>query len=149
MGKIFITDEVNDGRTARVTKSGALTINPSNNSYQLLASAVGSATSAIYASACWLHTVTIGGFPASATQLILLNASAASATATASTDEVARITIPVKSGGVCADTGAFPKTLLFDLYCSKGLYYEVGNHISAAASAWSGALGGITVTYRT
>jgi len=149
MGKTFITDEVNDIYTAKVTTSGQLYVMPNHNSFWHVSAIACSSNAIVISSApCWLHSVTIGSYPATATSIRLYNL-AASATGysvtgslSGTTSSIGYIDLPVS-----ADTSAssvnnqFPKTLIYDLYCSSGL--------SLAVSAGDiKPNNGLTITYR-
>ena len=142
MGKLFITDEVNDSYTARVTSTGALRVSDSNNLYAKVASAASSGSTVVVATTCWLKGVVIGKQPATASSFIIYDA-AASAASASTTAVVAKFTLPIASTGVSAGNDNFPKYIDLGCYLTSGLAYGVGQ---------DGQLGnndGLTLIYRT
>ena len=120
MGKTFITDEVDDGFTAKVSEGGAIHVVNHNSYYHVTASI--SAGSVISTAPCWLQSVTVNTYPLTATTISVLDAAASSSAFSAGAlthaSRIARIALPVAGTSANAD---YPKTLLYNLYCATGL----------------------------
>lgn len=124
MGKVFITDEVNDTYTADVRSDGAVKVHESYTEYGIPS---GTATAAISSSACYLHTLFVGASAASSNLWLFDSSDTANAIGTTAS-AVARIDLQALG----------PGTHLFDLYCDAGLTYR----LSGADHS------GLTITYR-
>ena len=128
MGKVFITDEVDDGFTAKITETGAMHV-VNHNSYIHITAAASADATLVSTSPCWLQSVTINSYPLTASTLVLIDASAAGTcassycvTALTQTGRIAKIGVPVVNGStVSGNNSEFPRTLLYDLYCTSGL----------------------------
>ncbi len=84
MGKVFITDEVNDMYTAQVTRAGKVEVEDGAAQFYTFTSArKEDATSAITAP-CYLKSVILGASPATSTFLTLYDCSSSGGVATAS-----------------------------------------------------------------
>ena len=147
MGKVFITDEIDDRFTGKVTQTGAQHVLMNHNSYYHLTGAVsgGALTPIISAVPCWLHSVIINRAPLTASDLLLVDMATTGACATSigvvadligvsevsAGRRIAKINCPLEavtlnaaacaSGVTQAVQSLYPKTLLYDLYCSNGL----------------------------
>lgn len=142
MGKIFITDEVNDSYTARVTSTGSLRVNGSNNLFVKVASAASSGSTVVSSSPCWLKGVVIGNQPATASTFHIYDAASSAASAT-TTGLIGKMALAIASIGVSAATDNFPRYIDFGCYCASGLAYGVGQ------DGTPGNHDGITLIYRT
>ena len=75
MGKVFVTDEINDGFTGKVTQTGAQHVLTNHNSYAYLTATVSGGVDGRIISAvpCWLHSVIINRAPLTASDLLLID----------------------------------------------------------------------------
>ena len=159
MGKVFITDEVNDMYTADVTNAGKLKIEDGASLFANISSAQ-TVTSAIRitSSPCYLKSVILGRYPATAASLHLFNgASAGLEGFTAygtSGDNIASVltfNVGAASGQTCSVTYPVtdnaPYTIPINVYCATGLTVAIGE--GQLYAALSGCASGVTVIYQT
>jgi len=140
MGKTFIADETNDQNTADVTSTGMLPQDKYSSAY-LAGAATATLSWAISGvTSCYLHSIIISSFPATATILTLVDASSTGGTtSTGTSGRVARIDISPAS---CATSlGSLGGTIPIDIFFSKGLSYYL--------SAGDAASAGVIFVYRT
>jgi len=156
MGKVFITDEVSDTRTADVTNGRKLKVErgASNfhvcNTAQTLISA-----EAIYDGGCYVERVIFGSPPASATTLTIYDtygsASHVSAFGSSGSNVACVLGLNASSdavSGVGVNVHSYPKTVDIGVYLTTGL--SVGLGCSAADSLGRiGTLQGCTIIYQT
>jgi len=124
MAKFFITDEVNDSRTADILASGAVEVAPVYT-YAKLPSAV--AYGVVYAAPCYLHSVTVANTCTATGELGIYDVGGSTtASSTSSASAVAYI-----------DTSS-RNTYIFDAYIAGTLAYRLtgGNN------------NGLTITYQ-
>jgi len=126
MPKVFITDEVNDSRTADVLPGGALEVAPVY-SYALINSGTG--TGCIFAGNALLHTVVVANTAAAGSVFVISASVSAAAVADAVGSSASAVAI--------IDNGA-RQTYLFDCLVGGGLSYRLSG-IDCK---------GITVTYQ-
>ena len=126
MGKIFVTDEVNDTYTTQVTSGKKLRVEPGASSHYKIVSAASSASVVISSTPCWLKSVIIGSFPATATCLNLYDTSGAanSGAESSGSNHIAKIVIPAIASAPTAQV--LPYIVPFDVYCTTGLTYGLG-----------------------
>ena len=154
MGKVFITDEVNDQYTADVTNAGKVKVEIGAAGFSCLDSAYSVASGQRVAStACYLKNVIIGEVPQTAGSVWLYNSSSAtlanlSAFGTSGDNIIGKITyrMGAASAMVCGVANYTPVNIPFDCYCSSGLIAAI------SPSATAGLLGcfkGVTIVYQT
>ena len=163
MGKQFITDEVDDRYTARVTNAGKIKTEDGASLFRYLTSAQSKTSGQIVASgSAFLKSVIIGQYPFSAATLTLFNTASDNASGTegltawgTSGDHViGKITFEegAATAAACALTYVLtqktPIVVPFNVYCSSGIM--AGISLSGAlGSAYLGCLKGVTITYQT
>jgi hypothetical protein len=144
MGKVFITDEVNDMYTADITSGGQLRVNEGASTHIAIASAASSATVVARTSPCWIKSVIVGSLPGTATTLLLLDTATSGASAStfdvSGANKIAKIRIAANT--VTAQT--FPGVIPIDVYCTTGLTYALGG-----CGTDVGNLADITIVYQT
>ena len=164
MGKVFITDEVNDNYTADVTNAGKVKVEDGAAAYVLLNSAASIASGErVCSTPCYLKEVVIGRYPATAASLVLYNSSSATlgdltafGTHQASGKDdhiIAILAFPLGSGsGICAltypVTNNAPYTIPFNVYCSSGIIAQISPSAITVADAFIGGMENITVSYQ-
>lgn len=148
MGKVFITDEVNDMYTADVTNASKVKVEDAAALFVALDSArTTKSTSGQYVATapCYLKNVIIGHVPATATTLSFYNtttsASDLSAFGSSGDHIIGRLDLDT------ASASNFPKTIPFNVYCTSGLIAAIGEGQDYAVA--SGCAKQITVTYQT
>ena len=159
MGKSFITDEVNDTYTAQVTNGKKMKVETGASTYKFLATAHSLLSAEqVVASACWLKSVIIGQYPATAGCLTIINTSSAtmgdiSAFGTSGDNIVGKIayTVGAASGETSGATvmldGRAPVEVPFNVYLSSGLAFS-----THSAHDYAGRLGcfkSVTAVYQT
>ena len=160
MGKVFITDEVNDMYTAGVTNADKLKVEDGAALFANISSAQ-TVTSAIRISStpCYLKSVILGRYPATAASLHLFNgASAGLEGFTAygtSGDNIAACLVfnpGHNSAQTCSVTypGNFhaPCTIPINVYCSSGLIAAISSSANMA-DGYKGCAENITIVYQT
>lgn len=163
MGKVFITDEVNDMYTADVTNAGKLKVEDGAALYRYLTSAQSVTSGQIVASgAAYLKSVIIGQFPQSAATLCLFNSKSDNASGvegltafgTSGDNVIGKITFEMGAasattcGLACLITNKVPVVVPFNVYCSSGIVAAISLS-GALGSAYLGCMKGVTVTYQT
>jgi hypothetical protein len=155
VGKVFITDEVNDNYTADVTNAGKLKVETGAARCAQISSAH-TITSAerISSTPCYLKSVLIGRYPATAAQLVLFNGASAglegySAYGTSGDNIIAKFTYNVGAGSaaVCAQTTYEPRSFLIDAYCSSGLIAAISPSANCA-DGYIGCMEDVTIVYQ-
>lgn len=153
MGKVFITDEVNDMYTADVTRGGKLKVEQGAANHYRATSAQALISGEIVASAgCYLKSIIFGSAPATATNFWIWDhgagtAGGISAFGTSGDNVVAMLGLEPSAGAVSADFLNFPKTLPIDVYCTSGITVGIG--MSAGDSVGRiGCLKNVTVVYQ-
>lgn len=155
MGKVFITDEVNDTYTADVTNAGKVKVELGAASFLKLSSAqtIVSGTTAA-TSPCYLKSILVGSLPATATTIGLwdtaVSAGNLSAFGTTGANCIALLTIDTSAGISAAGGAMFPAIFPFDVYCASGLAISIG--MSAGATDGGSRVGcvkGVTIVYQT
>ena len=160
MGKVFITDEVNDNYTADVTNAGKVKVEDGAAVFANISSAQ-TVTSAyrISSTPCYLKSVIIGRYPATAASLHLFNgASAGLEGFTAygtSGDNIAGVltfNVGAASGQACSVTYPVtdnaPYTIPFNVYCSSGLIAAISSSANMA-DGYLGCMENVTIVYQT
>jgi hypothetical protein len=153
MGKIFLTDELNDMYTAKVTAAKKLWIENGAASFKMLSSAastVNASAQTVASSPSYLKAVIIGSVPATATQLSIYDSSITdtcnlSAFGSSGANVLARLSLDA-SAGVSASTGMFPRVIPLDVYCTSGIVAAIGEGQTYANL--SGCAKGITILYQ-
>jgi hypothetical protein len=158
MGKVFITDEVNDMRTVTVTNAGKIKVESGAAASILLSSAQSILSGQrVSSTPCFLKSITIGMQPASAASLTLYNTSSAGLEGLTalnnSVNEVGKIffTVGAASAAVCGLGNLLaeraPTTIPFDVYCSSGLVAAVS--LSGGVNgSYLGNMKGVTISYQ-
>ena len=167
MGKVFITDEVNDMRTVGVTNAGKIKIEDGAAQFLKLASAQ-SLTSGqlVNAGPCWLKAVILGEYPASAAALALFNSCSGGTglleglsalgepNVSGSANLIGKIVIPQGQASAYACSLTYqsnistPVYIPYNVYCSSGLVAAISMsacHIGGYKGGWDG----ITIVYQT
>ena len=143
MGKVFITDEVNDNYTADVTNAGKVKVEVGAASFKLLSSAhTVLCGQSVTTSPCYLKSVIINDKFATATTLALFDTTEVSTLSSFGTSGSNIISIMVfdSSAALSAGVDNFPKVIPFDVYCSSGLTVAIGLSAAQAGGrvgAWS------------
>ena len=161
MGKQFITDEVDDRYTARVTNAGKVKVETGAAGHVLLNSGMSVCGVTISSTPCWLKSVVFGENPvaSASTALFLIDTSAACGNTTigatsgvtglfgisSGANWIARMIWQSAQAGICAAGSITPRTVPFDIYCSSGLVAIVGDVAQSAV----GGLRGVTINYQT
>ena len=158
MGKVFITDEVNDMYTADVTRGGKIKNEDgaASHHYCLSAEHLLSAESVV-ASAAWLKNVIIGEYPNSAACLSIIDSASAtmgniSAFGTSGTMFVGKIgyrlggATALTSGATIALDGTAPISIPFNVYCASGIV--ISRHSAHDSLGRIGCFRNVTVTYQ-
>jgi hypothetical protein len=142
MGKVFISDEGNNGYTARVTSGSKLKVEGGASRHQKMASAASSASVVISSTACYLKSIIVGGLPASASSLCVYDTSgtAASANNVSGANTIGYVFIPALAAAATAQTHTF--VYPFDVYCTSGLTIGLGQ------DGQSGNMNNVTVIYQ-
>jgi hypothetical protein len=153
MGKVFITDEVNDNYTADVTNAGKVKIETGAASFKACSSAHGLVCAeSIVQTAAWLKRIIIGKpLAATATALQIYNTtevSCMSGFGTSGDNVVGVIILDSSSNGISGGPGN-PISVPFDVYCSSGISVGVGISAGNLGGGRIGALpGNYTVVYQ-
>lgn len=154
MGKVFITDEVNDMYTANVTNAGKIQIEDAANLWCMPTSACNaSGGQAMVDGALYLKTITLSP-PATAGSFIVYDtyssAGNVSAFGTSGANVVAVLRFPVgyASAGISAIGGA-PVTIPLNVYLSSGLTIGNGGHTATDSLKLVGCFKQATITYQT
>lgn len=160
MGKVFITDEVNDMYTADVTNAGKLKVEDGASLFATISSAQ-TVTSAqrISSTPCYLKSVILGRYPATAASLHLFNGASAglegySAYGTSGDNIAAVLTFNVGSvsGQTCSVTypcyDIGPRTIPINVYCSSGLIAAISSSANMA-DGYKGCMENVTIVYQT
>lgn len=145
MGKIFITDEVNDAYTATVSDKGQVRTMPLATSHKTIASAASSAAVVLVSGAGYLKSVIIGSLPATASTLLIVDtALSAYASAVAldvsGANKITKIGIPAAAAAATAQTQNI--VIPLDVYCTSGITYALG------CDGTSGNCNNITIVYQ-
>ena len=154
MGKVFITDEVNDMYTADVTNAGKLKIEDGAALFKLLSSAastVNLSAQTIASTPCYLKSIILGSQVATASQLRLYNTttSANNLSAFGSTaDQLIGSLHLDASGSLSGSLGAYPRVIPFNVYCSSGLIAAVSSSANMA-DGYIDCMENITIVYQT
>jgi len=153
MGKVFVTDEVNDNYTLDITNARKAKVENGAGLHQFLSSAattVNTSGQVISETPCYIKSVILGTLPVTATQLRLYDCtdvSASNLSAFANGDNVlAHITMD-SSAGLCALAAAYPRVLPFDVYCASGLTVAIGE--GQQYGVLSGCAKNVTIVYQT
>ena len=143
MGKVFITDEVNDGYTADVTNAGKVKVESGAASHYKCVSAAASASVVVSSTPCWLKTVIVGGLPATATCINLYDTSGtvASAAEASGANHIAKLIIPAVAVAATAQTNTY--VVPINVYCTSGLTYALGQDGTNMGNAAN-----ISITYQ-
>ena len=153
MGKQFITDEVNDMYTARVTSAGKLKVEDGAATFKKIDSAYCEISAhKVYDGACYLKSLIIGQLPATAASIQIFDCSTGQATSVSafgtSGDNVVAVLnfqLGALSAGISAGASQNqPFAIPFNVYCASGLC--VGN--TSALTGLAGATPNITVVYQ-
>jgi hypothetical protein len=163
MGKVFITDEVNDMYTADVTNAGKIKVEDGASLFKVLSSAQ-TITSAqgIVCAACYVKSVILGRYPATAASLHLFDTDPNNATGlegysalgTTGDHHVVQLAFPVgfASGQTCAVTNPVtditPCTIPINVYCASGLVAVISSSANMA-DGFVGAMENVTIVYQT
>ena len=153
MGKVFITDEVNDNYTADVTNAGKVKIEDGASLFKLLSSAastVNLSAQTVASTPCYLKSVILGSQAATASQLRLYNTTTSAQNLSAfgsSGDNIVGALHLDASGAVCATLAAYPRVIPFNVYCSSGLKVAIGE--GQAYATLSGCAKNVTIVYQT
>lgn len=148
MGKVFITDEVNDNYTADVTSGGKLKAEVGASNFSKVSSAKHLISAQVVNSAgCYVKSVIFGDAPATAATFTLWDtytcASNVSAFGTSGSNIIATIGHDL-SGSAFAN---YPKRVSLDVYVTSGLC--VANSCSAVDNgARLGCLDNVTIIYQ-
>ena len=131
MGKIFVTDEVNDNYTAQVTRGGKVKVETGAASFKFCTSAHGLVCAEnVVQSPAWLKSIIIGGtVPPTATTLTIFNTTECSTLSGfgSSGDNIVGILVLDSSASISGGVQAgYPKTIPFNVYCSSGISVGVG-----------------------
>jgi hypothetical protein len=176
MGKVFITDEVNDMDVAQVTRAKKLKVETGAAKYKMMPSACSTASGGytISNASCYLKKVIVGRAPLAAAVLYLFDTSAhgnnsadgagasslTSANASAGAGQLASFGISGTnriaalyfdaSGQLSGQsgTGTYPKEFDFNVFCSSGLVATVGDCGIVDGGA-AGGLQNVTFVYQT
>ena len=166
MGKIFITDEVNDTYTAKVSKAKKLYVETGAANYCMLPSACSTAQGGytVCGGPAWLKSVLIGGTLSGGTMLQIFDTSAsgnssadglgisALSTALRAADGAASggnrvvvMNIDATGGLYASGQRDFPRIFDFNVYCASGIVAQIGD---SGALNGSGGLKGCIVYYQ-
>ena len=162
MGKVFITDEVNDMRTAKVTNAGKVKMEDGAANYAVVLSAAATAGKTVVSTACYLKHVIIGQRPTVAASLRIYDTSAGgnssadgagvsalSCAFSTSGKCVLNWIYDVSAAGVCAAMAyEWPKVIPINVYMASGIAAEIGDAGIENAGA-IGGLRGLTIVYQT
>ena len=163
MGKVFITDEVNDMYTADVTNAGKIKVEDGASSFMYLTSAQSvKSGQTVVNGAAWLKSVIVGEYPHSAATLHLYNAGSdtssglegLTAWGTSGDHVVGKVTFEVGADSAVACgisnlvTAQVPMVVPFNVYCSSGIVAAISLS-GTLGSAFLGCMKGVTVTYQT
>jgi len=154
MGKIFITDEVNDNYTADVTNAGKVKTEDGAALHTILSSAantVNTSGTVVSTGPCYVKSIIMGTLPVTATQISLydctdVSADNLSAFGSSGSNILARLTMD-SSGGLCALAAAYPKSFPINVYATSGLTVAIGEGQTYAAL--SGCAKNVTIVYQT
>jgi len=155
MGKVFITDEVSDTRTADVTNGRKLKVeNGSSNFHVCNTAQTLISAEAIYDGGCYVEKVIFGSKPASAATLTIFDtySSASHVSAFGSSGSNVACVLGLEASGAISGAGMnaldYPKSIDIGVYLTTGL--SVGLSCSAADSLGRlGTLQGCTIIYQT
>jgi hypothetical protein len=153
MGKVFITDEVNDGYTANVTNAGKLEVQDAANLYYSIATAQTTISAqSVTTTPCYLRSITLS-YPTTAATLIIYNNSASagnvSGFGTSGDNVVTRISFPIGHASALSGGGQTPITIPLDVYLSSGLAIGNGGHSANDSLGYVGVFRGGIITYQT
>ena len=154
MGKVFITDEVNDMYTADVTNAGKLEVETGAAAFSLLSSAKSLISAeTVSTAACYLKSLIIGEHPASAATLTIydtgISAGGVSGFGSSGANIVATLAWTMgAASAVVSGMGSIPKVIPINVYLASGL--TIGT-VSAAAPGlgYKGCMRNVTVVYQT
>lgn len=154
MGKVFITDEVNDMYTADVTRGGKIKSEDGAGSHFFCASANQLLSAEqVVASAAWLKSVIIGEYPQTAACFSVLDTASAtmgniSAFGTSGSMFVGKIAynLGAASAMVCGKADYPPMVIPFNVYCASGI--AISRHSAHDSGGRVGAFKSVTVTYQ-
>ncbi|MFA5133102.1 MAG: hypothetical protein WC444_07285 [Candidatus Paceibacterota bacterium] len=136
MGRVFITDEVNDNYTANVYSDGSLQTTQLYSSTTVTTNAANGTSNWLISGACYLHSLLITSLPATAVTLTLVNASASGeTTSTGATGRICKIDIPTWSA-VCASAAGYPLlpiTVPFDISLKGLTYYATAGDLASGS----------------
>ncbi len=152
MGKVFITDEVNDMYTADVTNAGKLKVETGAGKFAAITSAHTLITAANpVTGAAYLKSIIFGDVPASATQITIYDTSMSASNVSGfgfdSAQLVAAFGFEPTAGALSADRLTFPKSIPIDVYCASGITVAVG-HSACDSAGRIGAMRNIFITYQ-
>lgn len=147
MGKVFITDEVNDSYTADVTNGGKLKVETGASTFHKCTSAqVTALCEKVYDGACYLNKIIFGKAPATAASFSVYDCTTAfSSSVTAFGTSGSNIVCELVETKVALSGEQYPKVLPIDVYLASGL--TVGVSVSAI-SGTTGCWDDITVVYQ-
>jgi hypothetical protein len=152
VGKTFITDEVNDVYTAKVTTAGKLLTETAANSSVLIPSAYAAISAAvIYAGPCYLKSLTLN-YPISAASLIIydtaISAGGVSGFGTSGDNIKGVISFPIGHASAISGGGQVPVHLPINCYMTSGLSLGNGGNSANNSLGYIGVFRGGTVTYQ-
>ena len=157
MGKVFITDEVNDMYTADVTNAGKLKVEDGAAAFWKVSSAfaeVSGVTGGVGAGT-YLKNIIFGQYPATAASLTIYDtlekSAEVSSFGTSGSNIVATFVFPVgfASGQTCSVTypvtNNCPYTIPLNVYLASGLTVQQG---CSATTDYLGCVNNVTITYQ-
>ena len=152
MGKVFITDEVNDMYTADVTNASKIKVEDGASTYHVCTSAQADVTAEpVYDGACYLKQVSFGQYPVTAASFTVYDtydcASSVSSFGASGANIVGTVAWDVgAASGTTAGKGPF--VIPFNVYLASGL--SVAGSLTAAnpGGAYIGAVKNVSVVYQ-
>ena len=162
MGKTFITDEVNDTYTAKVSSGKKLYVETGASNYKMLPSACSTSFGGytVLGQPGWLKSVLIGGQISGGTVLRIFDTSASgnssadglgiSACSTAfggvsGANWVVDLNIDATGGLYVSGQRDFPRIFDFNVYCASGIVAQIGD---SGDLHGSGGLKGCIIYYQ-
>jgi hypothetical protein len=144
MGKVFITDEVNDSYTADVTSVGNMKVETGASSHYKISGVPSSASYVLSTTPCWLKSVIIGSLPATASSVNLYDTatSAASGAEASGANHIAKFIIQPAAAAATAQVQNY--VIPLNVYCTTGLSYGLGQDGTNI-----GVLSNVTIIYQT
>ena len=154
MGKVFITDEVNDSYTADVTNAGKVKTEDGAAAFSFLSSAKSLVSAQTVSTApCYLKSIIIGEKPVTAATLTIydtgISAGNVSGFGSSGANVVATLVWNMgAASAVVSGLGSEPKLIPMNVYLTSGL--TIGT-VSAAAPGlgYLGCLRNVTIVYQT